>query len=236
MFIADLHIHSRYSRATSLACEPVQLDYWARRKGLQLIASGDFSHAGYREDLRQKLFCCNDGLYALKEEYRIADSGIPLDQKRPRFIISGEISSIYKDKGRVRKIHNVILLPSLQAADDLSQRLEALGCNLRSDGRPIIGVSARDLLEITLDSCADAIFIPAHIWTPHFSLFGAYSGYDAIEECFEDLTPYIHALETGLSSDPQMNYRLSAPGLQLGRPFAFQDRPRGQRLRHGIQL
>lgn len=210
MFIADLHIHSRYSRATSPACEPVQLEYWARRKGLQLIASGDFTHAVYRAELRQKLEPAEEGLYKLKAEQRIADAGIKEEPEPPRFIISSEISSIYKDKGRVRKVHNVILVPRLEAADLLSHRLEALGCNLKADGRPIIGLSSHDLLELTLEVCAEAIFIPAHIWTPHFSLFGAYSGYDKIEDCFEDLTPYIHALETGLSSDPQMNLRLAA--------------------------
>lgn len=210
MFIADLHIHSRYSRATSPACEPVQLEYWARRKGLHLIASGDFTHAAYREELRQKLEPAEEGLYRLKAEHRIEHSGVKEEPEPPRFIISSEISSIYKDKGRVRKIHNVILMPSIEAAEMLSQRLEALGCNLKADGRPIIGLSSHDLLELTLEVCDKAIFIPAHIWTPHFSLFGAYSGYDKIEECFEDLTPYIHALETGLSSDPQMNLRLAA--------------------------
>ena len=124
-------------------------------------------------------------------------------------MVSGEISSIYKKNGRVRKIHNVILLPSLEAAEQLAHRLEAVG-NIHSDGRPILGLDSRDLLEITLDVCPQAEFIPAHIWTPHFSLFGAFSGFDTIEECFEDLTGHIHALETGLSSDPPMNWRLSA--------------------------
>ena len=109
----------------------------------------------------------------------------------------------------MRKIHNVILLPSLEAAEQLAHRLEAVG-NIHSDGRPILGLDSRDLLEITLDVCPQAEFIPAHIWTPHFSLFGAFSGFDTIEECFEDLTGHIHALETGLSSDPPMNWRLSA--------------------------
>ena len=128
MFIADLHIHSRYSRATSLASEPVQLEYWARRKGLNLIASGDFTHTVYRGELDQKLLPAEEGLYRLKDELRIVDAGILTDNEHPRFIISGEISSIYKDKGRVRKVHNVILLPSLEAADILSRRLENLGC------------------------------------------------------------------------------------------------------------
>ncbi len=209
MFLADLHIHSRYSRATSPAAEPVQLDLFARRKGLELIASGDFTHAAYRQELAEKLEPAEDGLYMLKPQLRAEDE-LQIKANTPRFIISGEISSIYKDNGKTRKIHNVILLPSLEHAQQLSGKLEALGCNLRADGRPIIGLSAHDLLEMTLDVCEDAIFIPAHIWTPHFSLFGAYSGYDAIEECFRELTGYIHALETGLSSDPQMNRRISA--------------------------
>ena len=124
-------------------------------------------------------------------------------------MVSGEISSIYKKNGKVRKVHNLIILPGLEAAELLSRRLEAVG-NIHSDGRPILGLDCRDLLEITLEAVPDAIFIPAHIWTPHFSLFGAFSGFDAIEECFEDLIPHIHALETGLSSDPAMNWRVSA--------------------------
>ena len=127
----------------------------------------------------------------------------------PRFVVTGEISTIYKKDGRTRKVHSLILLPGLEEAEKLSRRLEAIG-NLHSDGRPILGLDCRDLLEITLESCPEAVFIPAHIWTPHFSLFGAFSGFDAIEECFVDLTPHIHALETGLSSDPPMNWRLSA--------------------------
>lgn len=209
MFIADLHIHSRYSRATSQANEPIELDYWCRRKGMHLLGTGDFTHAAYRAELAEKLIPTGDGLYRLKDELRRADAGIAGDNTAPRFIISSEISSIYKDKGKTRKVHNCILLPSLEAAAQLSAKLEALGCNLRADGRPIIGLSSRNLLELTLDTCAEALFIPAHIWTPHFSMLGMYSGYDCIEDCFDDLTPHIYALETGLSSDPQMNARLS---------------------------
>ena len=124
-------------------------------------------------------------------------------------MVTGEISSIYKKNGKVRKVHNLILLPSLEAAEELSRRLELIG-NIHSDGRPILGLDSRDLLETALEAAPEAVFIPAHIWTPHFSLFGAFSGFDSIEECFEDLTPHIHALETGLSSDPPMNWRISA--------------------------
>ena len=208
MFIADFHIHSRYSRATSRDCVPEMLDLWARRKGLDLIGTGDFTHPAWREELKEKLTPAEEGLYTLRENLRLpADVAGP--GRSPRFIVSGEISSIYKKAGKVRKIHNLILLPSLDDAEKLAHRLEAIG-NLHSDGRPILGLDSRDLLEITLEACPSAIFIPAHIWTPHFSLFGEYSGFDTIEECFGDLTEHIFAVETGLSSDPPMNWRLSA--------------------------
>ncbi len=206
MIIADLHIHSRYSRATSGDCVPEQLDLWARRKGIGLLGTGDFTHPAWRQELKEKLVPAEEGLYALREDLRMTGSA---PDTRPRFVLSAEISSIYKQDGRTRKVHNVILLPGLEAADALSRKLEAIG-NVHSDGRPILGLSSRDLLEITLDVCPEAIFIPAHIWTPHFSLFGAFSGFDTVEACFGDLTKYIGAVETGLSSDPSMNWRLSA--------------------------
>ena len=205
MLIADLHIHSHYSRATSRECTPEQLDFWAARKGIGLVGTGDFTHPAWRQELRDKLSPAEDGLYVLREDCRVKQPG----GAAPRFVLSAEISSIYKKNGRVRKVHNVILMPGLDEAEALSRRLEAIG-NIHSDGRPILGLDSRDLLEITLDACPQAVFIPAHIWTPHFSLFGAFSGFDTIEECFEDLTPYIHAVETGLSSDPPMNWRVSA--------------------------
>ncbi len=208
MFIADFHIHSKYSRATSKQCVPEYLDLWARRKGLSLIGTGDFTHPAWREELKEKLMPMEEGLFRLKKEYLLPEAS-SAGGPDPRFILSSEISSIYKKNGKVRKIHNVILLPTMEDAEKLSHRLELIG-NLHSDGRPILGLDSRDLLEITLECCPTAMLIPAHIWTPHFSLFGAYSGFDSIEECFEDLTPHIFALETGLSSDPPMNWRLSA--------------------------
>lgn len=207
MFAADLHIHSKYARATSKDCVPECLDMWAGKKGLDLIGTGDLTHPIWRQELREKLKPAEDGLYVLKEEYRLPEAQ---KYRQTRFVMTGEISSIYKKNGKVRKVHNVVIFPSMEAADRLSQKLEAIGANIHSDGRPIIGLDSRDLLEMTLESDEKAIFIPAHIWTPHFSLFGAYSGFDTIEECFEDMTPYIHALETGLSSDPTMNWRVSA--------------------------
>ena len=208
MYIADLHIHSRYSRATSKEGTPEHLDLWARRKGIHIVGTGDFTHPAWREELAEKLEPAEDGLYTLKKEYRIEDKSVA-DTMIPRFVITGEISSIYKKAGRVRKVHNLIILPGLEDAQRISEKLAAIG-NIHSDGRPILGLDCHDLLEIVLELCPGAIFVPAHIWTPHFSLFGAFSGFDTIEECFEELTPYIHAVETGLSSDPPMNWRVSA--------------------------
>ena len=209
MFIADLHIHSKYSRATSKDCVPELLDLWARRKGIHILGTGDFTHPAWREELRNKLIPSAQGLYTLKKEFR-RETELAGDVFSPQFMVSGEISSIYKKNGKVRKVHNLILLPSLEGAELISRKLETMGFNLRSDGRPILGLDSRDLLEIVLEACPEAIFIPAHIWTPHFSLFGAYSGFDDITECYEDLTGYIFALETGLSSNPLMNWRISA--------------------------
>ena len=206
MYIADLHIHSRFSRATSRDCDAPHLDFWARRKGIQLLGTGDFTHPAWRAELKEQLIPAGEGLYTLREDLRLPGTA-PGDT--PRFVVTGEISSIYKRDGKTRKVHNLILLPSLEAADDLSARLEAIG-NIHSDGRPILGLDSRGLLELTLEVCPDAELIPAHIWTPHFSMFGAFSGFDTIEACFADLTPYIHAVETGLSSDPPMNWRVSA--------------------------
>ena len=212
MYVADLHIHSKYSRATSKDCDLQHLDLWARRKGIHLVGTGDFTHPAWRESLKNELLPAEPGFFRLRDELRLP---CETQAESPRFVLSGEISCIYKKAGKTRKVHSVILLPDLDAAERLSLRLEAIG-NIRSDGRPILGLDCHDLLEITLEACPDAIFIPAHIWTPHFSLFGAFSGFDAIEECFGDLTNHIHALETGLSSDPAMNYRVSAlDGYQL---------------------
>ncbi len=208
MYIADLHIHSRYSRATSRECTPEHLELWARRKGIHIVGTGDFTHPAWREELKEKLTPAEDGLYVLKEEYRISD-GITPDSFLPRFVITGEISSIYKKNDRVRKVHSLILLPGLEAAEVVSKKLELIG-NIHSDGRPILGLDCHSLLEILLELCPESVYVPAHIWTPHFSLFGAFSGFDTVEECFEDLSPYIHAMETGLSSDPPMIWRVSA--------------------------
>ena len=183
--IADLHIHSRFSMATSKEGTPENLDFWARKKGISLIGTGDFTHPVWREELKERLVSEGNGLYRLRDEY-VKEESRKFPGEGTRFVVSGEISSIYKKNGKTRKVHNVILLPGLEAADAMAQRLEKIG-NIHSDG----------------------ILIPAHIWTPHFSVLGAKSGFDSVEECFEELAPYIHALETGLSSDPAMNWRIS---------------------------
>ena len=205
--IADLHIHSRFSMATSREGTPENLDFWARKKGISLIGTGDFTHPVWRKELRERFVPEENGLYRLREEY-VKEESRKFPGEGTRFVVSGEISSIYKKNGKTRKVHNVILLPSLEAADTMAQRLEKIG-NIHSDGRPILGLDSHDLLEMMLDVCPDGILIPAHIWTPHFSVLGAKSGFDSVEECFEELTPYVHALETGLSSDPAMNWRIS---------------------------
>ena len=205
--IADLHIHSRFSMATSREGTPENLDFWARKKGISLIGTGDFTHPVWREELKERLVTEGNGLYRLRDEY-VKEESRKFPGEGTRFVVSGEISSIYKKNGKTRKVHNVILLPSLEAADAMAQSLEKIG-NIHSDGRPILGLDSHDLLEMMLDVCPEGILIPAHIWTPHFSVLGAKSGFDSVEECFEELAPYIHALETGLSSDPAMNWRIS---------------------------
>lgn len=200
--------------ATSKDGTPEMLDLWARKKGISLIGTGDMTHPVWRQELKEKLIPAEQGLFRLKDEYVLPEAG-RYPGTAPRFVLSGEISSIYKKGGKTRKVHSLILLPGFDEADAFAARLEKIG-NIHSDGRPILGLPCHDLLEMMLEVSEEGMYIPAHIWTPHFSLFGAKSGFDTIEECFEELTPYIHALETGLSSDPVMNWQLSAlDGYQL---------------------
>ncbi|MGD2126709.1 MAG: UvrD-helicase domain-containing protein, partial [Desulfobacteraceae bacterium] len=210
-FIADLHIHSHFSRATSRDLVPEQLAVWAQKKGITLIGTGDFTHPGWVAELQEKLVEAENGLYQLRPDLQEEiKSAVPLSCQAPaRFLLSGEISCIYKRAGKTRKIHNLVLLPDFDAVIRLKQRLERIG-NITSDGRPILGLDSRDLLEIVLEVSDRAFSIPAHIWTPWFSLFGSKSGFESLEACFGDLTSHIRALETGLSSDPPMNRCLSS--------------------------
>lgn len=205
-WVADFHIHSHFSMATSKELNPRSIGRWAGFKGISLVGTGDFTHPGWRQELKEALIPAEPGFYKLKEAMA---PEIP-DQPEARFIVSGELSTIYKKNGRVRKVHHLIILPSLEVAGRISDRLADLGMNIRSDGRPILGMDSHDLFSLILEECPEVIYIPAHIWTPHFSVFGSNSGFDDIHECYEDLTQYIHALETGLSSDPAMNWRWSA--------------------------
>jgi len=208
-FIADLHIHSRYSRATSRDLTLETLWKWGQLKGIRVVGTGDCTHPGWLDELDGKLLRAEDGLFNLRDEPREA-SDIPAScRAKVSFLLSGEISCIYRKKGRTRKVHCLVLLPDVAAARRLNLSLARIG-NLASDGRPILKLDAKDLLNMVLDASPYAMLIPAHVWTPHFSVFGAASGFDSLQECFEDLTPEIHAIETGLSSDPAMNWRLSA--------------------------
>lgn len=196
--IADLHIHSRYSRATSKDMFLDVLSLWARFKGINLLGTGDFTHPAHFAAIEEKLEPAGNGLFALK-----ADGVDPV-----RFMLTAEVSNIYSQGGRTRKVHNLIFAPSIEAVKKMNSAFARLG-NINSDGRPIFGFSSLDLLKIVLDASPDAMLVPAHAWTPWFSIFGSKSGFDSIEECFGDYSKHIYAVETGLSSDPQMNWRLS---------------------------
>ncbi len=192
-FIADFHIHSKYSRATSPDMNIKTLSEYAKLKGISLLGTGDFTHYLWLEELRNTLKDSGNGLF----EY----NGV-------NFMLTGEVSSIYSKNGKVRKIHNVIFVPSFDIADKINSVLSGYG-NIAYDGRPIIGIDAKDLAEILFGISKDIFLVPGHIWTPWFSLFGSKSGFDSIEECFEEYTKDIYALETGLSSDPGMNWQWS---------------------------
>ncbi|SDP94050.1 TIGR00375 family protein [Actinopolyspora xinjiangensis] len=209
-FYADLHIHSKYSRACSKDCDIEHLAWWARRKGVTVVGTGDFTHPAWRAHLREVLEPAEPGLLRLRPEYeREALRTLPAKCHTPvRFMLSVEIATIYKYGDYTRKIHHLCYVPDFDAAEEFSRRLGNIG-NLGSDGRPILGLDARDLLEITLESGAGSYLVPAHIWTPWFAVLGSKAGFDSIEECYRDLAGHVFALETGLSSDPEMNWRLS---------------------------
>jgi len=210
-FIADLHIHSPYSRATSPQSTLTGLAGWARVKGIQVIGTGDFTHPGWFRHLQEELEPAEPGLFKLKNEGAIVSplAGVTPSPAPVRFLLSAEISCIYKRHGVVRKVHNLLYVPDFASAERINARLDGIG-NIKSDGRPILGLDSHDLLEIMLDLAPEGFLVPAHIWTPWFSLFGSKSGFDTIEDCFGELSPYIFALETGLSSDPDMNRLISS--------------------------
>jgi uncharacterized protein (TIGR00375 family) len=210
VFYADLHIHSKYSRATSREADLEHLALWARRKGITVVGTGDFTHPAWFEEIRTKLVPAEPGLFRLRPEIeREVEQRLPPSCHGPtRFLLEVETSTIYKKGDRTRKIHHLLYAASLATAARMREKLGAIG-NLASDGRPILGLDSRHLLEITLESGPDAYLIPAHVWTPWFAVLGSKSGFDSVEECYGDLTPHIFAVETGLSSDPPMNWRVS---------------------------
>lgn len=194
-YVADLHIHSRFSRACSQQLNIPNLTEWARLKGIDVLGTGDFLHPLWFAELKSQL----------KED---GSGFLTQDSSDVKFVLTVEVASIYSHKGAVRRIHNVIFLPSFDSAAKLQQALLSKRVNLSSDGRPIVGISSKGLLSLTLQVSEQAIFVPSHIWTPWFGVFGSESGYDSLEECFEDLTQYVYGIETGLSSSPAMNWRI----------------------------
>ena len=197
-YIADLHLHSKYSRACSKNLDLAGNTASGRAKGIHIIGSGDFTHPKWLQELKDSTIDLGTGLYKWKES---------TDARDPVFLLSQEISCIYSQGGKVRRNHIVITAPSLDVVDRLAERLGKIG-NLSADGRPILGMSSEELAKIVLDVSHECLVIPAHIWTPWFSTFGSKSGFDSLQECFGEMTPYIYAFETGLSSNPPMNWRV----------------------------
>ena len=196
--ITDFHLHSKWSRACSKELTLPNIARTCERKGIQLIGTSDFTHPAWRKDIGEELDEAGGGAFALKDK-----------SSNTRFLLSTELSCIYKRGGKVRRVHHLVILPTLAAVDHLIASLVALGCNVKSDGRPILGLDSEELFKFVLDADPRGLLIPAHAWTPWFAVFGSQSGFDALSECFGEMTQYIHAIETGLSSDPAMNRRLS---------------------------
>ncbi|HLI38263.1 MAG TPA: endonuclease Q family protein, partial [Streptosporangiaceae bacterium] len=211
MFHADLHIHSRFSRACSKDSDIPHLASWALRKGIGVVGTGDFTHPGWADELKESLIPAEPGLFRLRPELESeVRRGVPASCGQPvRFMLSVEISTIYRRGERTRKVHHLIYAPEFDAADRITSALSKIG-NLASDGRPILGLDSRDLLEITLEAGPGCYLVPAHIWTPWFAVLGSRSGFDAVTECYGDLSGHIFAAETGLSSDPRMNWMCSS--------------------------
>jgi uncharacterized protein (TIGR00375 family) len=212
-FVADLHIHSKFSRATSKDMTLDALAHWARVKGIRLLATGDFTHPEWLFLMKEKLEPDGNGFLRFRNGVQPPENDYLKSFASPErdvyFILSTEISFIYSKMGKVKKVHLILLAPDFESVEKINNKLAGIG-NLRSDGRPILGMDVKAFVRMVAETCPRCVVIPAHIWTPWFSLFGANSGFDSIEQCFEEMTPFIFALETGLSSDPPMNRRLSA--------------------------
>jgi len=211
MFHADLHVHSKYSRATSRDLDLEHLFWWAARKGIRVVATGDCVHPGWLAEIRDQMRPEGNGLFRLLPETERAlwDTLPPSCRQPVSFMLSTEISTIYKKGDKTRKVHHLIYAADLDSADRLAARLGRIG-NIASDGRPILGLDSRDLLEVVLESGPESYLVPAHIWTPWFAALGSQSGFDSIDACYGDLAGHVFAVETGLSSDPEMNWRVSS--------------------------
>lgn len=215
-YITDLHIHSRFSRACSKNLTLSNLAAWAAAKGIQVLGTSDFTHPGWLADIEERLEPAEPGLFRLKKNYMKEDGEGSYEpapatkgSQAVRFLLTSEVSCIYKKNGKTRRLHLLVFMPALASVKTFIAALEKRECNLRSDGRPILGLEAKEVLRLALEADPSAMVVPAHAWTPWFSVFGSESGFDSLEECFEELTPHIHAIETGLSSDPLLNRRLT---------------------------
>lgn len=212
-FIADFHIHSKFSRATSSKTDILNLALSAAKKGIKVLGTGDFTHPGWLEEIKKNLEEAEPGLWKLcPSAIRLLEKEVPFLKEKieeVRFVLSTEVSTVFPRLGRIKKVHLLILAPDLKSVEKINIKLGWIG-NLKADGRPTLNTEAREILKIVLDASSENLVIPSHVWTPWFSLFGSRSGFDSIEDCFGEDSKYIYALETGLSSNPPMNWRLSS--------------------------
>jgi DNA helicase II / ATP-dependent DNA helicase PcrA len=228
-FYADLHVHSRYARATSRNADLVELAWWARRKGIAVLGTGDFTHPAWFGELKQGLVPAEPGLFRLRDELdQAVVERLPRSCRGPlRFLLTTEVSTAFRRDGRARRMHHLLYVPALETAATLSDRLGRSG-NLTEDGRPTLAMDAGDLLEATLESGDGAYLVPAHVWTPWVGVLSATTGFDSIEACYGELARHLFAVETGLSADPPMNWRVSR--LDRFRPVSYSDAHAPSRL------
>jgi uncharacterized protein (TIGR00375 family) len=225
--VADLHLHSKYSRAVSQQMILPEMAKWAVKKGINLLTASDFTHPLWIREIKNQLTETGEGVYGLRaknEKLRTQKSEVSSQQlgvDSVRFILTTEIASIFKQHDKLRRIHNLVFAPSIEIVEKINQELIKRGCNLSSDGRPIIGLSSKNLLEMLLEIDKKIILIPCHVWTPHFGLYGSASGFDSIKESFEELSNYVYGIETGISSDPLMNWQI--PELSNRSILSFSD-------------
>ncbi len=205
-YAADLHVHSRFAYACSKSLTLEALAEWAGLKGIDVLASGDFTHPVWNRELKERLKEVSPGLFTF--------GGV-------HFVLGTEISCVYKQDGKGRRLHLLVFAPDFHVVDRLRQSLTDSGAKLDGDGRPSVRFSARDLTALLLDLDPRCMVIPAHVWTPWYGLYGSKSGFDSLEDCFRDMSPYIHAVETGLSSDPEMNWPVA--GLEGKSIVSFSD-------------